>query len=72
MRRPPYVNNNFWGGSARSFAADQREAPRRPPVSPFPRKGFFFALADSPRFHSHSVWSRLLRCQLGFSIFNGC
>ena len=30
----------FWGGSALGFAADQREALRRPPVSPFPRKGF--------------------------------
>jgi hypothetical protein len=27
-----------------------------------------FATADSPCFHSHSVWSCLLRCRLGFSI----
>jgi hypothetical protein len=32
----------------------------------------FLAIADSPCFHSHSLWSRLLRCQLVFSISNGC
>ena len=31
-----------------------------------------FATADSPCFHSHSLWSRLLRCQLVSSISNGC
>jgi len=34
------VNNNLLGRISSRFAADQREAPRRPPVSPFPRKGF--------------------------------
>lgn len=33
---------------------------------------FFFPLAESPCFHSHSRWSCSLRCQLGSSISNGC
>ena len=32
----------------------------------------FLATADSPCFHSHSLWSCSLRCQLVSSISNGC
>jgi hypothetical protein len=32
----------------------------------------FLATADSPCFHSHSCWSICSRCQLVFSISNGC
>jgi hypothetical protein len=45
--------------------ADQREARHRPVLGSL-------SLAESPCFHSHSRWSGLLRCQLGFSIQNGC
>ena len=30
------------------------------------------SIADSPYFHLHSVVELLLRCQLVFSIWNGC
>ena len=72
MRRPADVNNNLW---AVPLGASPPTHGRRHGVRPFfPLKGqvFFFALAASPGFHSHSWWSNLLRCQLGSLLFNGC
>ena len=56
------VNKYFLAVSPTKVTADQREAPRRPSV--FLSKKGFFALADSPCFHAHSLLEHWLRCQL--------
>jgi hypothetical protein len=67
MRRPARVKNYLVGVST-VLIADQREALG----SLFWRPSLTAPTADSPCFHSHSLWSYLLRCQLVFSISNGC
>src|SRR5712691_821854 len=54
--RGPRLSSTFWHSDGQNRVADQREAPQRPSVF-HSKKGFFAALADSPCFHSHSVWS---------------
>jgi hypothetical protein len=53
------------GRFSKTSDADQREARAIPASIPN------YAIAESPRFHPHSWWSCLLRCQLVSSI-DGC
>ena len=50
-----------------SKVADRRPTGARRFSRPFPS----FTIAESPRFHPHSLWSCLLRCQLASSISTG-
>jgi hypothetical protein len=54
----------FWLGLRTKPIADQREAHNAPSF-------LEFTIAESPRFHPHSLWSCLLRCQLVSSIATG-
>ena len=66
MRKPPLSTPVLGSLQQELLIADQREAHR------FPRPFLSFTIVESSRFHPHSLWSCLLRCQLASSIFNGC
>src|SRR6266849_3266889 len=56
--------NGFFAVTLTTVTADHREALQT--LRPYPH----FPIADSPCFHSHSLWSGSLRCQLVSSILN--